>query len=235
MPRKKQEKPSSPALNRRQRAVLTRRRMHEAAYAAFCEHGYRATTMNEVAVRADVAVQTVYFTFHTKAALLTEVVVGVSGGPDAGTPVMERAWIKEAMAARDAQRALALIVEHGTEIFRRLAPLWDTMVSASAEDPDFAARFNDIVSARRRGMRVLIDAIAAKGGLVSSPETTADTLFLLNSPQLFTMATQTLGWSVERFKAWSFRTLLTQLKSHAWRAATTADLSYHGELLQPAS
>ena len=57
-------------ISRQERAATTRRRMLDAAYDLFCEQGFRATTMDAIAQRAGVAVQTLYFTFHTKDALL---------------------------------------------------------------------------------------------------------------------------------------------------------------------
>ncbi len=57
-------------MTRRERAKATRRRIAEAALARFSGQGYAATTMDAIAGDAGVAVQTVYFTFHTKAELL---------------------------------------------------------------------------------------------------------------------------------------------------------------------
>ena len=59
--------------SRAEQAAATRQRILNAAYDLFCELGYRATTMALIAERAHVAVQTVYFTFRTKDALLQEV------------------------------------------------------------------------------------------------------------------------------------------------------------------
>ena len=61
------------AVKRQAKAAATRARIIANAYALFCENGYRATTMDLIARRAGVAVQTVYFTFHTKDDLLKAV------------------------------------------------------------------------------------------------------------------------------------------------------------------
>src|SRR5262245_6712996 len=71
---------------RKEKALATRRRMLKAAYDAFCERGYAATTMNDIATRADVAVQTLYFTFHTKGAILEESVGAAIIGFDRWDP-----------------------------------------------------------------------------------------------------------------------------------------------------
>ena len=46
--------------------------MVEAAYRLVTERGYAATTMADIALEAGVAVQTVYFTYHTKFALVRD-------------------------------------------------------------------------------------------------------------------------------------------------------------------
>src|SRR5262245_5664364 len=99
-----------------------------------------------VARRARVAVQTVYFTFHTKGALFLEVLMRMAHAGERDTPVLDRGWFREFAETRDPQRALGLMVEHGHDIYIRLAPLWTHVVAASAEDPDFAARIAAIVA-----------------------------------------------------------------------------------------
>jgi AcrR family transcriptional regulator len=68
---------------RRARALATRRRMVEAAYHHFADYGY-AVPMDGIARAARVAVQTLYFTFHTKGELLKATVAfAVSDVPTA--------------------------------------------------------------------------------------------------------------------------------------------------------
>ncbi|MFZ1283261.1 MAG: helix-turn-helix domain-containing protein, partial [Propionicimonas sp.] len=55
---------------RAERARHTRRRMLETARELFIIDGYAATTMERIADRAGVAVQTLYYTFRTKGQLL---------------------------------------------------------------------------------------------------------------------------------------------------------------------
>jgi AcrR family transcriptional regulator len=206
--------------------------MIAAATESVLAHGYAATTMAGVARGAGVAVQTVYFTFHTKAALFMEVVLELSAGPDAATPVLERAWVLEARSTPSAARALALMVEHGTDIFRRLMPVWDAIAAASAEDRDFATRFAAVVAARRDGMRALIGGLGARGGLRQgvSAEQAAETFFLLQSPQLLSLAGAALGWSVERFKAWIYASMLPLLAESEPARTASRGLTFASEL-----
>ncbi len=78
--------------------------------------------MDAVARDAGVAVQTVYFTFHTKAELLIASLEIAGGEPGSPEVVMERAWIGRVIEAPTGWRRLALIVEHSNEIYARVGP-----------------------------------------------------------------------------------------------------------------
>ena len=75
---------AKPTRSRREKAQATRRRIIEAARSRFETEGYASTTMDTIAADAGVAVQTVYFAFHTKAEVLLAVMT-VAGG-EAGDP-----------------------------------------------------------------------------------------------------------------------------------------------------
>src|SRR4051794_41317464 len=83
--------------------------MVSAAYDLFGEDGFRATTMEAIAARAGVAVQTLYFTFHTKDELLQAVLDWTVMGDDPTPPPMQP-WHLAAMAEADGRRALELFV-----------------------------------------------------------------------------------------------------------------------------
>lgn len=205
-------KREGPGQARRERARATRRRMLEAAYRLFCEQGYVATTMDAVAREADVAVQTIYFTFHTKADLLKEV-VGVTATGDDPAPFFERPWVKEAGAADEGHRLLDLVVDHGSDIYRRLAPLTPALETAASVDPDIAAYRRLIRDQRKGGMGYWVDRLTALGQLRPelSRERAADILFVLQSPETYLAFTAGCGWSVEEWKAWQYRMLCQQL------------------------
>lgn len=198
---------------RRERARATRRRILAAAYTLFCAHGYAATTMDAVAVEAGVAVQTVYFTFHTKAELLKEVVHVTAAGEDDPLPVLERAWVKEADAAPDGRRLLALVVDHGSDIYHRLAPLNAAVEGAATLDLEMAAFRQATRTGRRGGMRHWAEMLRAKGQLRPdlTLERATDILMVLQGPETFLAFTAGCGWSIAEWKAWQYATLCQQL------------------------
>src|SRR5690348_4871069 len=118
-------------ISRRDRARATRQRIIAAAYDRFCANGYAGTTMADVAAAADVAVQTVYFTYHTKADLLAGAYEYAVLGADDPRPPDQQPWYAEAAAAQDIESAVRAIAAGTTEITARATPL-ESVVRATA-------------------------------------------------------------------------------------------------------
>jgi AcrR family transcriptional regulator len=212
--------------------------MLDAAFRLFADRGYQGTTMAGVAKAAGVAEQTVYFTFHTKAALFQEVLIATRTAPGEETEVAERRWFTEALESGDQRRALGLVAEGGTEIFRRLAPLAHTMVAAELVDPDVGVTMDVIRVERRKAMTRLVTALEANGPLAVTTTVAVDVLDVVQSTGTFNAFVVGCGWTVEAYKAWAYLAL-TQLlprlpPARAAKAdlAATADLSFHREVAE---
>jgi TetR/AcrR family transcriptional regulator of autoinduction and epiphytic fitness len=225
-----------PRAARRRNPVETRRRILESAHALFAERGY-TVTLSAIADRAGVSVQTVYFTFHTKGELLMQVVLAV-GADDPDAPRHQvRAWYREMLSSTDARRQLALLSEHGTDIFARIAPLIGLVDAARASDPDLAAAWQQTVMARRDGMREQMEVVARNGALRPDldVDAAADLVFVLQRPETLHAFTIECGWSIERYKAWLYETLCQQLLvdrsgGYGDPALATAGMSFAAEL-----
>lgn len=225
----------------RERARATRRRILDAAYELFGEEGYVGTTMEGIARRAQVAVQTVYFVFHTKGELLRALTESTAAGDSDPRPVPEQSWFREAQASPDSRRAIALIVEHGTDVLARLAPLIEAIRTASPSDQDLAHWYLGAVQGRRRGMQLVVEAVAAKSALRPglSLERATDILFVVENPETFRTFTYECGWSLVEFKAWAYRTLCDQLLAPELTVVDplelpTAGLSFDASVSSPA-
>jgi AcrR family transcriptional regulator len=120
--------------SRQQRAAQTRARMIDAAYRLFTERGYPATTMADIAAEAGVAVQTLYFTFGTKAELLQTVYERAVAG-DAGTPPEQQPWYARIVATPDLGDALRILVDAVGDVLAHTAPL-DDYIKAASYDPE---------------------------------------------------------------------------------------------------
>ncbi len=216
---------------RAERARETRRRMLNTARDLFVSEGYPATTMERIAVRAGVAVQTLYYTFRTKAQMLCEVMEVTSAGQTDPVPVDQRSWMTEAMTTPSAHRALALSIEHGTDIFERAAPLWPAIWAASAVDPYVEQYWHRVTTARRAGMNQLAARLADLGDMRGdiTPARATDLLFVLVSHETFRGLVQQAGWTLPAYKSWLFAALAHQLirPGKIPRTATTG-LSFDG-------
>src|SRR3954464_10439847 len=117
------------------KARATRRRITDAATELFLATGYGTTTLEQIAERAGVAVQTVYFHFGNKRTVLKEAVDVAAVGDDEPVALLDRDWTAEAAAERDPRRVLALWVGAGREIFDRIGPIMAVVRDAAATDP----------------------------------------------------------------------------------------------------
>lgn len=198
---------------RRRRASETRRRVLAAGYRLFTERGYGSTTLGAVAKLAEVHVQTVHFTFHTKSALFIEVVRTYSAGEDPPRPVAQRPWMREAFASPVALRSIALVVEFGSEIYRSVAPLVPALTSAAQAEPSVAAFAEAVAADRRTGMRALMTSIAAKGQLRTdrTVDQCADIVFTLHNAETYLTLVVGFGWTVEAYKVWLYDALCEQI------------------------
>ncbi len=208
--------------------------MLDAAFELFADQGYQATTIAAVADRAGVAVQTVYFTFHNKATLFWDDVVDRRAGNDSADEVMEMQWVGQAFAEPDQRRTVAIIAEHATDIFVRLAPLATAMTVAAAIEPEIADRLAVTNKQRREGMTAMMTALSAKGPpLVVDVARAVDVVDVLQSLTTYSAFTVGCGWNNQEFKAWTYRSLtqlLEPLPPARGRRAdheATRGLSYH--------
>src|SRR5262245_24819736 len=201
---------------RRERALETRRRVLGAAHELFCAHGYARTTMEAIAGEAGVAVQTLYFTFHTKAALLEEVVGAAVAGIDTwvGPPPplslgdveqlrMFHHWFVPFEAEKTAHGALEVFLTGGVEIMERAAPLVSTMREATG-DPE-AKRVYEIGEVRRADAYHAVVRILAKKppGLAEgvTVKRATDVLFAVFSAETYQML-RNRGWKEREVRSW---------------------------------
>ena len=93
------------ATRRADKARANRHRMRAAALALFTERGYAATSMQAIADAAGMAVQTLYFTFGTKRALLSEILDIAVAGDEEPVPTLERPGVLAAIDDPDPEQS----------------------------------------------------------------------------------------------------------------------------------
>jgi AcrR family transcriptional regulator len=218
---------NDPPKSRREKALATRRRMLRAARDLFCERGYTGTTMELVAERAGVAVQTLYFTFHSKSAILEEAVGASIMGFERWDPRVEAAvnegprkalaehhpWFPKFMEAETQTAALTVVVQASLEIFERVAPLIVVQSSAAASDPQVKAAAELGERRRVEAFALVAELIAKRGKLrrgVSTRRAT-DVMLTLLSAETYQHLSVRCGWSASDCRKWLVEVLTQQL------------------------
>lgn len=189
---------------RREQARSTRREILTAAEALFIERGYVATTIDAVAARATVSPESVFSIFGSKRSLLAELVdVSISGAVDA-PPILEQAWVLEMRDEPDRRRRLQILAANGQAILRRRAAIDEVVRGAAAADAEMAALWERGKVQRFAGQRALLQIALGAADLREGldPQTAADTLFAIGSPEVYRLLTVDRGWSSARFEQW---------------------------------
>jgi AcrR family transcriptional regulator len=191
----------------------TRQRILRAAYELFVDQGYGATTLQDIAERAGVAVQTIYFAFGNKPSLLTELVDVTIAGDDEPIPTLQRDWFREAVAAATAEAHLRAHVRGACAVLARVAPIMDVLRAAGAQEPTLAGLWQQDTDPRLEVQTTAARSLTAKPGATPgmTTERAADLLYALLSPELYLLFIRDRGWTPQRWEQWVYETLHTQL------------------------
>jgi AcrR family transcriptional regulator len=197
---------------RTNKAQATRQRMLDAARRLFVRHGYPGTRIEDIAREAQVAVQTVYFTFGNKRSVLKELVdCPVAGDPEPGSTLLE-GWARRALLEQEPARQVRLQVQLARRVYESIGPLLEVVRSAAAVDPEVAGLW---VANKRQRLDVQVrfaESLAAKGGLREglTAAAAADVAYALLSPELLEVFLDR-GWSLKRWERWAVEALSAQL------------------------
>ena len=195
---------------RAEQARATRRRIIECARQSFLAHGYAATTLDQIAAEAGVAVQTVYFHFGNKRTVLKEVMDVASVGDDEPVPLLDRPWLQAVRDEPDPRRALGIWLETSRAIFGRVAPLLSVVRDAAGADPEMAEQWQANEKQRYIAHRSLAEQLAAKGDVLRpglTVDDAADVIFTLLSPEVYLLLTAVRGWPPGRWQDWAADTI----------------------------
>lgn len=191
----------------------TRAKVLAAAEELFVEHGYGATTVQEIADHAGVAVQTIYFVFRNKRTLLKELADVAIAGDDRPVPTMERSWFTAAMAAPTAEEHLRAHATGALSATARVGALVEVIRAAAALEPeiDELRRLGD--EQRHQVQLTAAIALTAKPGARPgvTAEYAADLLYATLSPEMYLLFVRDRGWSAEAFGDWAVSSLRGQL------------------------
>jgi AcrR family transcriptional regulator len=198
---------------RAEKAQANRQRMRAAAQTLFASRGYSATSMQAIADEAGMAVQTLYFTFGTKRALLSELLDVAVAGDDEPVPTLERPRVLAAIDNPDPVVQLHELAGIAREIYERVAPVLQVVAHAAPGDPEIHELWMTNNAQRAVVMERFITALAGKTPLREGLDTAMaiDVALALQSPELYQFLTVRRGWSPARWEQWTADALVTQL------------------------
>lgn len=181
------------------RTRATRRRIIDAATQLFVADGYNATTLEQIAASAGVAVQTVYFHFGNKRTVLKEAVDIAAVGDDEPLAILDRPWLQQVEAEQDPRQVIALWTAYGRGIMTRVGPIMRVVRDAAAVEPEMAAQWSTNEAETASAFRVLAEQLDARSALRVSITEAVDILCVLSGLETYLLLAAR-GWTPERWE-----------------------------------
>lgn len=193
----------------------TSRRLLAAAAIEFAERGYTAATVNRIAARAGVTVQTLYLAWGSKRALLRAFMEASLAG-QADTPYADElpGLIDNALSTAGDDPALMIkkISRFYRQIAERAALGWQLYRDAAATDAEIATDWQTLQQLRRQTFAMLIARLpprSLRAGLTRA--IAADTAWTIASPESYDLLVRTAGYSLDAYERWVSNTLVAAL------------------------
>jgi len=180
----------------------TRRDVVAAAQRLFGERGYVHTTIENIAVEAGVAVQTVYAAFGNKRAILRALLDTTVSGDDEPVSVIHRIT-DDVNRAPDPSARLGRAMRFGRRLVERSADVNRIMRSAATVDADIRAGLTEADARRYLDARSIIDLVADERTARRTRQRAADVLFVVHSHEVYDLLVGTRGWSAQRWEQWA--------------------------------
>jgi AcrR family transcriptional regulator len=208
----KRERSSS---TRSAKVLETRTRVLDAALQLFLTHGYNATSIEAIAEKAGVSVPTVYVRFETKRALLKDLVDRDIAGDDEPVPMLERPWMRAALAAPTGAELLERVVTEARRVHERTVPLIMVIRSAAAGDVDIQELWRTLQEQRHTVAAAIVDTLKRRGFLRAgiSVRQATDVVYAELSPDMFAMLVHQRGWTPRAWERFATALLVEQLTS----------------------
>lgn len=199
------------------RAERTEGRIVAAAAQLFVTHGYRSTTLSDVAAAAGVSDRTIYVRFTTKADLLKRVIDVAVVGDTKHIDLAHRDWMVTTMSAPSLEERLSADSAGATRLLMRLAPLIAVALQVESDEPVIAAsaqagRDGTLAATRFFWSKLQEDAFMHPD---CDLEWVIATAGLLGTSETYLHMTRTTRWSPAQYQRWRYRTW--------WHLATTPD------------
>ena len=192
----------------------TRLKVIETAKRLFMEHGYPATTLEEVADAADVALPTLYRMFGSKRALLKEVLDTSFGGDDEPITFGDRPEQQQALAEPDPLALVSSFARICRLFMERSSEMFHVLSTAAQVDPEIAELQDEIRRQRHTGQSRIVAAIADRNALDPdlSLSDAEDITYAALSPEIHRILTIERRWTADQYERWLTRALSSLLR-----------------------
>ncbi|HXW78975.1 MAG TPA: helix-turn-helix domain-containing protein [Acidimicrobiales bacterium] len=191
--------PSKKRRNRREVAAAeTRREILSTARRLFAEHGYANTSVQQIAEESGVAVQTVYSSVGSKAALVLALNDLID--EEAGVAALAAELFDET----DPAQLIAKAVHLTRQLNERCGDIVRVLLSAEPAEPDAAAAVAEGMRRHEQGASRISQRLAGLGALRAdmTPERAAAVFSMMTSPASWRQLTQDAGWSYDEGELW---------------------------------
>ena len=183
---------------RDRQAEQTRRDILDAARRLFARNGYRGTTVSQIAAEADVAVQTIYDSLGSKAAIvsaLNDRIDDAAGIADIARRIPE---------IDDPTALVGIPIAITRRILETSGDIARTAFRGSSE-PELAAIRAEGIRRHRGGLQGIARRLEALDALAPglTVDRAADVMALLCDPETWLTWTDDYGWSVDDVSAWT--------------------------------
>ena len=198
---------------RRERARATRRRVVAAAQDLIEERGYVATTIAEVARRAEVSPESIYKGFGSKAALVKVVFDTVIAGDDEPVAIADRPEVQQINAEPDVRVKLRLYAQGAALRSERSARVQLALRNGAAVDPATDELWQAVQGERLIGTTGLARHLVGTGQLRDgiTVEEVRDVVWTCISAEVYDLLVHQRGWTRSAYVEWLTRTLVASV------------------------
>src|SRR5215470_15061580 len=195
---------------RREQAARTRQRILDAAAGLFIQQGYGTTSVRQIADEAQVAPDTVYATFGSKARVLTAL-LDIRLAPGGQASALDRPEAQALRLERDPRRLLRLFARDYAAMSERVRPVSEVLRTAKAVEPEMAAVREEMEGHRLQYMATIAQWLTERATLRVPEGRAAQIVWALASPDVARMLCDVQGWTTGEHAAWLEETLAATL------------------------
>ena len=160
--------------------------------------------MASIARRAGVAGQTVYFVFHTKSALISQLIDLLVMGEDEPTLPQDTPWWSAMRTDPDAVESLRHFIRGAGPLFARASTMSEILRGAALTDGEQRETYEYHERLRQAGFREVVEVVASKGRLRPPLDIAAatDVLLTVFGDSTYYLMTVERRWDHERVVEW---------------------------------